>query len=72
MYTGKLSKIPCVALVNEEDAPFFDGGGSVGYFYLDPTEALLSLQLLKRRHPEVRRTISSPRGPPPVLRVHAS
>lgn len=33
---SKLSKIPVIALVNEEDAPFFTNGRT-GYFYLDPT-----------------------------------
>ena len=32
---GKLSKIPVVALVNAEDAPFLTGGnGKIGYFFL--------------------------------------
>jgi len=49
---GKLAKIPVVALVNDEDAPFLTGeGGKVGYFFLDPTEALLSLRVLQRTSP---------------------
>ena len=35
---AKLSKLPVIALVNEEDAPFLTGGGGrIGYFFLDPT-----------------------------------
>ena len=35
---SKLSKLPVLALVNEEDAPFLTGGGGrIGYFFLDPT-----------------------------------
>ena len=33
---GKLSKVPAIALVNEEDQPYFTNG-RVGYFFLDPT-----------------------------------
>lgn len=46
---GKLSKIPVVALVNEEDAPFLTGGnGGIGYFFLDPQEAFRELKLLQK------------------------
>ena len=35
---AKLSKLPVLALVNDEDAPFLTGGGGrIGYFFLDPT-----------------------------------
>ena len=52
---GKLSKVPVVAIVNEEDSPFLTGGGGrVGYFYLDPQEALRELKLLQKSSPEAR------------------
>ena len=39
---SKLSKLPVLALVNEEDAPFLTGGGGrIGYFFLDPTVRIL-------------------------------
>ena len=50
---AKLAKVPVVALVNADDAPYLDGAG-VGYFYLDPTEALLSLKLLQKNSPDAR------------------
>ena len=46
---GKLSKIPVVALVNADDAPFLTGGnGKIGYFFLDPQEAFRELKLLQK------------------------
>jgi len=50
---GKLARVPVVALVNADDAPFLTNG-RIGYFYLDPTEALLSLKLLQKNSPEAR------------------
>jgi len=50
---GKLSKVPVCALVNPEDAPYLSGG-RVGYFYLDPQEALLNLRVLRKTSPEAR------------------
>lgn len=50
---AKLSKVPVVALVNEDDAPFLTNG-RIGYFFLDPSEAFLSLQVLKKKSPEAR------------------
>jgi hypothetical protein len=44
-----------VAIVNDDDAPFLTGGGGrVGYFYLDPNEALRDLRLLQKTAPEAR------------------
>ena len=44
-----------VAIVNGDDAPFLTGGGGrVGYFYLDPTDALLQLRLLQKSSPDAR------------------
>ena len=56
---GKLSKVPVIALVNDEDAPFLTGRGGVGYFFLDPTEALLELRVLRKTSPEARFKIVS-------------
>jgi len=50
---SKLSKIPVCALVNPEDAPYLSGS-RVGYFYLDPQEALLNLRVLRKTSPEAR------------------
>lgn len=52
---AKIAKIPIVALVNDEDAPFLTAnGGKTGYFFLDPTEALLSLRVLQKTSPGAR------------------
>lgn len=52
---SKLGKVPIVAIVNEEDAPFLTGGnGRIGYFFLDAIEALRELKLLQKNSPEAR------------------
>ena len=51
----KLSKVPVIALVNSEDAPFLTGGnGRIGYFFLDPIEALREKKLIERDQPDAR------------------
>ena len=50
---NKLSKVPVVALVNEDDSPFLTNG-QVGYFYLDPIEALRDKKLLEKSQPSAR------------------
>ena len=49
----KLAKIPVVALVNAEDSPFLTNG-RIGYFFLDPIEALRELKLVQKNSPEAR------------------
>jgi len=52
---GKLSKVPVIALVNSEDAPFLTGAnGRIGYFFLDPIEALREKKLLEKNQPDCR------------------
>lgn len=51
---GKLSRIPVCALVNPDDEPYLAGGGGVGFFFLDPQEALLALRVLQQTQPEAR------------------
>lgn len=45
---SKLSRIPVCALVNPEDQPYLNSNG-VGYFYLDPRDALLELRILQQK-----------------------
>ena len=49
----KLAKIPVVALVNAEDSPFLTNG-RIGYFFLDPIEALRELKLVQKNSPDAR------------------
>ena len=47
----RLSKIPVTAIVNKQGSPFMvdsERSLSVGYFYLDPKDALLDFQVLKQ------------------------
>ena len=56
---SKLSRLPVVAIVNDEDSPYLtSANGRIGYFYLDPMEASLPAQIhhlnahvLKRHDP---------------------
>ena len=62
-----LRKIPALAIVNADDQPFFtttEGRTNVGYFFLEPTDALRELRQLQQadhRRPQnpSRRTHSS-------------
>ena len=58
----RLSAIPVIALVNEDDAPFFTGREGLtplAFFYLDPTDALRELQLLKKSQPDAKLKLAS-------------
>ena len=59
---GKLRKLPLVALVNGDDQPFFtssEGGRQIGYFYLDPNDALLDYKQIIKTQPEARLKVIS-------------
>ena len=59
---GKLQKLPLVALVNGDDQPFFtssDGGRQVGYFYLDPNDALLDYRQFLKTQPDAKLKVIS-------------
>ena len=59
---SKLQRVPTVALVNSEDQPFFtgkEGGKGVGYFYLEPSDALLDLRLLLQTQPDAKLKVVS-------------
>ena len=49
-----LRKIPALAIVNADDQPFFtstEGRTNVGYFFLEPTDALRELRQLQQADP---------------------
>lgn len=54
---AKLRKTTVCALVNPDDAPYLNGG--VGYFYLDPKDALLELRVLQKNSPEAQLKVVS-------------
>ena len=49
-----LQVLPAVALVNDQDQPYFtarEGSTQVGFFYLDPKEALSEYKILQQKDP---------------------
>jgi len=53
----RLGAIPVVAVVNEQDSPYFtssEGATQVGYFFLDPTDALRELRAVQGDNPSAR------------------
>lgn len=48
----KLRRTTVSALVNPNDEPYLTGGNKVGYFFLDPREAMVELRVLQQSSPE--------------------
>jgi len=62
-----LRKIPALAIVNADDQPFFtstEGRTNVGYFFLEPTDALRELRQLQQADPR-----SQTAEPNPACRI---
>eukprot|EP00310_Coccolithus_braarudii_P022176 CAMPEP_0183355274 /NCGR_PEP_ID=MMETSP0164_2-20130417/39705_1 /TAXON_ID=221442 /ORGANISM="Coccolithus pelagicus ssp braarudi, Strain PLY182g" /LENGTH=286 /DNA_ID=CAMNT_0025528325 /DNA_START=1 /DNA_END=861 /DNA_ORIENTATION=+ len=59
---GYLSSIPALALVNEDDQPYFtssERNTRIAFFFLEPTDALRELKLLKASEPTARLKLTS-------------
>jgi len=58
-----LSVVPALAIVNEDEQPFFTGrearGMRVAFFYLEPLDAIRELKLLKQSEPSARLKLTS-------------